>query len=80
MSKLCPYCGEQLLGNIICPQCGSHTDPNLQYFDPLEQAWQQGRFLRNFKYGKVILAIILIAHFPHPIIWIYAFIVNFFVL
>lgn len=57
--KLCPYCGSPVVGGI-CSNCGSRDNPNYQYFDPLESAWQQGRFLRRLKYGKIIVGIMLI--------------------
>ncbi|KJS70550.1 MAG: hypothetical protein JL56_16665 [Desulfotomaculum sp. BICA1-6] len=57
--KLCPYCGSPVVEGI-CLKCGSRDDPNYQYFDPLESAWQQGRFLRRLKYGKLIAGLILL--------------------
>lgn len=56
---LCPYCGGPLTENCVCKECGSLGNSNRQYYDPLEQSWQQGRFLRNLKYGKVIAFIAL---------------------
>ena len=52
--KLCPYCGSPVVDGI-CLGCGSRDNPNYQYFDPIESAWQQGRFLRRLRYGKLIV-------------------------
>ena len=57
--KLCPYCGNPVYEEI-CSHCGSHSNPNRQYYDPMESAWQVGRFLRKFKYGKLIVGIKLL--------------------
>lgn len=59
-TDLCPYCGGRLSQNNICSECGSSGNPNHQYFDPIEQSWQQGRFLRGFKYGRAIAAVCLV--------------------
>lgn len=63
-NNLCPYCGGILTAQKICSDCGSSVNVNQQYFDPVEQSWQFGRFLRNFKYRKIITitAILLIMY------------------
>ncbi|SHI78510.1 hypothetical protein SAMN02745219_01065 [Desulfofundulus thermosubterraneus DSM 16057] len=54
--KLCPYCGGRVVEDI-CSECGSHCNPHYQYLDPFESAWQQGRFLRRLKYGKIVAGV-----------------------
>jgi len=58
--KLCPYCGSPVVDGI-CLECGGSRDnPNYQYFDPIEFAWQQGRFLRRLRFGKLIAGFMLL--------------------
>lgn len=56
--KLCPYCGGPVAKDI-CSECGSHNNPHYKYLDPFESAWQQGRLLRSFKYGKLVAGALL---------------------
>ncbi|MEW6726881.1 MAG: hypothetical protein AB1327_07980 [Bacillota bacterium] len=58
--QLCPYCGGPVTENDICTECGSHANPDYQIFDPIERAWQQGRFLRRVKFGKVLAIVFLL--------------------